>query len=160
MSTLFKQLHALVCQSDGGLMMSIVAGKAGKMTVAVMPKSNQKEASESGLLTPLALTGTPEELDAEFVRCLGEFTGQRQSLVDQLAATTAALEAAKGKAVAKGKPAGKPAARPAPTAQAGVTSASDLIDADEESDEPGNAATEAAQSGSTGSLFGNAALVG
>ncbi|MFC7633195.1 PRTRC system protein E [Paraburkholderia humisilvae] len=81
MSTLFKQLHTLVCQSDGGLMLSIVAGKAGRMTVAVMPKSNQKEASESGLLTPLALTGTPEELDQEFLRCLGEFAGQRQSLV-------------------------------------------------------------------------------
>jgi hypothetical protein len=34
------------------------------------------------------------------------------------------------------------------------------MEADEESDEPGNAASEAAQSGSTGSLFGNAALVG
>jgi PRTRC genetic system protein E len=170
MTTLFKQLHALVLQSDGGLMLSIVGGKSGNMTVAVMPKSNQKDASESGLLTPLALTGTPEELDAEFVRCLGEFAGQRQSLVEQLAATTSALDAAKSKAVAKAKPAGKPEALPAPSASAGVTSAADLIGADEDDDVAGeepaavvaNAATGAqeAGTGNTGSLFGNAALVG
>ncbi len=70
MSTLFKQLQSLAQQSGGRLMFSIVADKSGKLTVAAMPKSDQKDASESGLLTPLVLTGTPEELDLEFVRCL------------------------------------------------------------------------------------------
>jgi PRTRC genetic system protein E len=171
MTTLFKQLHALVVQSDGGLMLSIVAGKVGKMTVAVMPKSNQKDAAESGILTPLALTGSPEELDAEFVRCLSEYADQRKSLVEQLAATTAALDAAKGKATGKGKAVSADkatAALAAPAAQAGVTSAADLIGADDDGSDdesvPGDAIAPAQPqqqvSGSTGSLFGNAALVG
>ncbi|MFC7633194.1 hypothetical protein ACFQVB_37220 [Paraburkholderia humisilvae] len=64
--------------------------------------------------------------------------------------------------MAKSKPAGKPAALPAPAAQAGVTSAAELMGSeveDAEPDEPG-AASEVAQPGSSGSLFGNAALVG
>ena len=167
MSTLFKQLHALAQQSGGTLMFTIVADKSGKLTVAAMPKSDQKDASESGLLTPLVLTGTPEELDIEFVRCLTEFTGQRQSLVDQLAATNAALNAAKGKAVSKAKGAAKPAS----STSSGAVSASEVIggegedeDADESNDtqSTGGQSADAAsnQSNGNGSLFGGTPLVG
>lgn len=167
MTTLFKQLHSLAQQSGGTLMFTIVADKSGKLTVAAMPKSDQKDASESGLLTPLVLTGTPEELDLEFVQCLTEFTGQRQSLVDQLAQTNAALSAAKGKAVDKAKGAVKPAS----SANSGAVSASDVIggdDDDADAEEPAGATTAGVQSGdaatdqsnATGGLFGGTALVG
>ncbi|ANJ76450.1 PRTRC system protein E [Ralstonia insidiosa] len=167
MSTLFKQLQSLAQQSGGRLMFSIVADKSGKLTVAAMPKSDQKDASESGLLTPLVLTGTPEELDLEFVRCLSEFTEQRQSLVDQLAQTSAALNVAKGKAVDKAKG----VAKPAPKADSGIVSAGDLIGAedDDESSEESAGATTAGvqsddaatnQSNATGGLFGGTPLVG
>jgi len=148
-------------------MFTIVADKSGKLTVAAMPKSDQKDASESGLLTPLVLTGTPEELDLEFVRCLTEFTGQRQSLVDQLAQSKAVLNAATEKAASKAKGATKPAS----AATSGVVSASELMGGeDDDTDAEESAGTSATgvqsadaasdQSNATGGLFGGTPLVG
>lgn len=168
MSTLFKQLHALATQSEG-LVFSVIAAE-DKLTVAVMPKSRDAKAAENGLLTPMVLTGTPEELDAEFVQCLSEFNGQRRTLVEQLASAKSALDAAQKKSTAKAADAGKSASATKPAAKSAI----DLIDDDSGDDENGgddeapavaapSVAAQAvpaapAQAEEMGSLFGN--LVG
>ena len=47
------------------------------------------------LAIPLVLTGTAEELDAQFVNLLRSFADEHQSLAEQLEATRNILEAAK-----------------------------------------------------------------
>jgi PRTRC genetic system protein E len=47
------------------------------------------------LAIPLVLTGTAEELDAQFVGLLRSFADEHQSLAEQLEATRNILEAAK-----------------------------------------------------------------
>jgi len=105
---MFVALQTLLA-TVAGITLSIIANDNGTITVTLIPKA-KKEGGEAALNTPLSLTGTPEELDAEFANILTSYTAKRQSLAEQLEATEAIMEAAKkesskkaSKVVAKGK---------------------------------------------------------
>lgn len=88
----FQNLKPLL---EGGaqLAVTIVPIQDGTLTVIVMPSS--KGTKDAALATPLSLTGTAEELDAEFATLLSSYVGARKSLIEQVEATTTVLEAAK-----------------------------------------------------------------
>ncbi|NEX60106.1 PRTRC system protein E [Noviherbaspirillum galbum] len=110
---MFAQLTDLLKQT--GLTLTLEA-KGEQIQVVVSPKV--KAGSNVGLAQPLVLIGSPEELDAEFATALAQFTGARQSLVDQVAISTAALEAAKKATAAKPATAAKSVAAKTLTAKA------------------------------------------
>ena len=93
---MFKTLSGLAT-CVAALTVTITAAE-GKLTVIVLPKP--KTAGE-GLQTPLVLTGTPEELDAEFGELVAKYSSQYRSLADQCESTVAVLEAAKKASAAK-----------------------------------------------------------
>ena len=115
---MFQALQTLlaVCAS---LSVTLVSNANGTITVTVIPKSNKGSENSAALNTPLSLTGTPEELDAEFVSILSKYTDSHKSLAEQLETTEAILEAAKKeaatkatKAVTKGKTSGQATSEP------------------------------------------------
>jgi PRTRC genetic system protein E len=115
----------------------------GKMTVVVMPKSGDAK-DEPALATPLSLTATPEELDAEFTTVLASYRGQRQSLAEQVAATNEVLAAAREASVQKGsKAATRAQAKPNALAAATVSTAADEPDGDDDGDGPQTPSTNA-----------------
>jgi PRTRC genetic system protein E len=63
------------------------------MTVVVMPVI--KNAADAALTTPLSLTATPTELDAEFAATVTGVTDAHRSLAEQAEATKSILDAAK-----------------------------------------------------------------
>jgi len=96
---MFVELKQLL-ENASGLTLTISATDGG-LQVVVSPKAAQ--GSNSGLVRPLVLTGTPEELDEGFVNTLAGFIKARQTLSDQLAAAQADIEAAAKAAAAQGK---------------------------------------------------------
>ena len=106
---MFKELFELA-RASGPLTMAVSADTPpGKMTVVVIPKSGDAK-DEPALATPLSLTATPEELDADFTTVLASYRGQRQSLAEQVAATNEVLAAAREASVEKSSKAGSKAA--------------------------------------------------
>ena len=106
---MFKELFELA-RASGPLTMAVSADTPpGKMTVVVIPKSGDAK-DEPALATPLSLTATPEELDADFTTVLASYRGQRQSLAEQVAATNEVLAAAREASVEKSSKAGNKAA--------------------------------------------------
>ena len=98
---MFKELFELA-RASGPLTMAVSADTpSGKMTVVVIPKPGDAK-DEPALATPLSLTATPEELDAEFTTVPASYRGQRQSLAEQVAATNEVLAAAREASVQKG----------------------------------------------------------
>ena len=92
---------------------------------------------EPALATPLSLTATPEELDAEFTTVLASYRGQRQSLAEQVAATNEVLAAAREASVQKGsKAATRALAKPNAPAAASASTAGDEPDDDDGGDGP------------------------
>ncbi|MDN0082352.1 PRTRC system protein E [Crenobacter sp. SG2305] len=87
---MFQALASLVEKSP--LSLTITAQEGGLMTVVVIPQGTDKAAQ--GLSTPLSLTGTPAELDAEFAKLIGSYTATRLSLAEQLAAAETVMKAA------------------------------------------------------------------
>lgn len=73
----------------------LITGTAEALSVTVIPKPAKAEEGQEALSTPLNLTGTAAELDAEFATYLESYTGARKSLAEQFEATAAVLEAAK-----------------------------------------------------------------
>lgn len=96
---MFVALQTLLA-TLASLTVSLVDNKDGTITVTVIPKGGK---DGSTLDTPLALTDTPENLDAEFAAILTSYTNKRQTLSDQLAATEAIIEAAQKEAAEKAK---------------------------------------------------------
>jgi len=133
---MFKELFELA-RASGPLTMAVSADTSpGRMTVVVMPKSGGAK-DEPALATPLSLTATPEELDAEFTTVLASYRGQRQSLAEQVAATNEVLAAAREASVQKGsKAATKALAKPNPPATATASTAGDEADGDDDDDAP------------------------
>ncbi len=93
----------------------LAAGSDDTLSVTVIPKA--KDGQNAVLSTPLALTGTLAELDAEFAGLVTGFAAKRITLAQQLEATETILEAAKQEA-AKSAVSGKKAL---PKLSAGVT---------------------------------------
>lgn len=96
---MFTALQTLLA-TLAGITVSIVANADRTLTVCVIPKA-KKEGGDAALNTPLNLTGTAEELDAEFANILTSYTNKRTSLSEQLAATEAILEASQKEATSK-----------------------------------------------------------
>ena len=95
---MFEELYQLA--RTGPLTLAISAGEQdNQMTVVVLPKPNS-EAGEHALSTPLVLSASPAEFDAEFVVLLSGYRTQRRSLADQ-AETTKELLAAASEASSK-----------------------------------------------------------
>ena len=95
---MFEELYQLA--RTGPLTLAISAGEQdNRMTVVVLPKPNG-EAGEHALSTPLVLSASPAEFDAEFVGLLCGYRAQRRSLAEQ-AETTKELLAAAAEASSK-----------------------------------------------------------
>lgn len=98
---MFKELFELV-RASGPLTIAVSAdAPRGTMTVLVIPKPADAK-DEPALATPLSLTATPEEFDAEFTTVLAGYRTQRLSLAEQVAATNEVLAAAREASVQKG----------------------------------------------------------
>ena len=122
---MFTALKTLLAQVVS-LAVSMVANEDGTITVTVIPKAKQPGDANASLNTPLVLTGTAEELDAEFVNLLASYTSKRVSLAEQLEATEAILEAAKKDSAAKAtKAVAKGAAKPDAKAKSSSEKGSD-----------------------------------
>lgn len=91
---MFKQLQALL-KNGGSINMLIAGNKDGTLSVTVLPKPSKTGDDTAALSTPLSLTATADELDAEFVTLLSNYVGSHQSLAEQIENTNAILEAAK-----------------------------------------------------------------
>lgn len=90
---IFKTLSCLLAGNTAVNLM--VTGTEDKMTVTVIPKPAKTGEGNEALSQPLVLTGSANELDAEFATLLGRFDNSRKSLIEQFEATEAVLEAAK-----------------------------------------------------------------
>lgn len=88
---MFTELAPLVRAADKVVLTLTMTGDA--MTVVVMPVI--KNAADAALTTPLSLTATPAELDAEFAATLTGVTDSHRSLAEQAEATKSILDAAK-----------------------------------------------------------------
>lgn len=137
---MFKELFELA-RASGPLTMAVSADTPpGQMTVVVIPKSGDAK-DEPALATPLSLTATPEEFDADFNTVLASYRGQRQSLAEQVAATNEVLAAAREASVQKGsKAATKALAKPRPSSSSAT--ASMVGDEQGEDDDDGDDATQ------------------
>lgn len=97
--TMFSELYRLALGTT--LTLAISADhKTGRMTVNVIPKPRQ-DAGEPALSTPLVLTATPEEFDAEFVGVLTGYRASHASLAEQALVTQELLDAAKSASAKK-----------------------------------------------------------
>lgn len=130
----FEKLNNLALQCP--LVIAVTTNPAsGKMTLLITPKVD-KDASEAALRQPLTLTAPPAEFDAEFFDVLEKYSNARQSLQEQVDATTEVLNAAKSAQVDKATKA---------TAKPGKATASTDEDPDDDGDANGgtNATNEA-----------------
>lgn len=96
---MFKDIFDLAKQTPLSLLIS-TSGK--ELLVIVQPcptKGNDiSESAKKGLMHPLSLQGTPEELDAAFTDLIASYTLERGSLVQQLAIASDAIKASTKKA--------------------------------------------------------------
>jgi len=144
---LFTQLNTLLpnCSS---LTMTVVPGQDGQITITVIPKPKLTQNAES-LSTPLRLTGTPDELDEQFVELFGKYSSSHISLAEQIETTTSILEAAKAESVKK---ASKALASPKEKSESKSTHASpsnveDESDPDDDFSDGGSSSTPETQPG-------------
>lgn len=88
----FSTIKALLASNKAvSILLSEGAGNNLSVTIIPTPKGDGKDAA---LATPLNLTATAEELDAEFPGLLNRFTAATRSLEEQMASTEAVLKAA------------------------------------------------------------------
>ena len=93
----FTALMGLLSSVDC-LVVSLTSNSDGTITVFAQQKGGD---ITSPLNIGLPLTGTPEELDAEFSTLVAGYTAKRKSLTEQLEETNAILEASTKEASAK-----------------------------------------------------------
>ncbi len=114
---MFSQLVPLVQSSEKVVLTLTMQGDS--MSVAVVPVI--KNPTDGALMTPLALTASPAELDAGFADVVSAVTDAHLSLAEQAEATKSILDAAKSTQSAKATKA---------LVKASPTSASSAADAD------------------------------
>ncbi len=140
----FEKLNNLALQCP--LVIAVTTDPAsGKMTLVITPKAD-KDAPEAALRQPLTLTATPAEFDAEFFDVLEKYSNARQSLQEQVDATTEVLNAAKSAQVGK---AAKATAKPGKATVVKPATAS--TDEDPGDDGDANGGTNATNEGSAAS---------
>lgn len=88
---MFTELVPLVRASDKVVITLTMQGDS--MSVVVLPVI--KSAADAALTTPLSLSATPMELDAEFAAAVAGVTASHRSLAEQVEATKSILDAAK-----------------------------------------------------------------
>ncbi|CAG9185765.1 PRTRC system protein E [Cupriavidus pampae] len=88
---MFTELVPLVRASDKVVITLTMQGDT--MSAVVLPVI--KNAADAALTTPLALSATPAELDAEFAATVAGVTASHCSLAEQAEATKSILDAAK-----------------------------------------------------------------
>jgi len=106
---MFKEIEAMMGEQTLCVSLVVAKNKDG-LAVTVLPKV--KEGVDTTLSTPLALQGTAEELDAEFINLLSRYSGSRKSLSEQYAETDALMAAAKEASAKKGQDALKKGVKP------------------------------------------------
>lgn len=127
---MFTELAPLVRAADKVVLTLTMTGDA--MTVVVMPVI--KNAADAALTTPLSLTATPAELDAEFAATLTGVTDAHRSLAEQAEATKSILDAAKSTQSSKATKA---------LAKAATPSGGAADDGDDDAEEGGSTAVDA-----------------
>ena len=118
---MFTELLPLLRKRRLLLTISLVEGDTIRATV-VPQKSSDTE--DNALTTPLAITGTAEELDRDLPQQLVEFTGAHLQLQTTLASAKAEMEAA---AKAGRDEARKKSAKPSSTTSQPATPAATLV---------------------------------
>ena len=110
--SMFKELFQLALGAT--LTLTISADeKQGRMSINISPKL-KNDSGEPALSTPLVLTATPEEFDAEFVSVLNRYRTAHVSRAQQAQVTHELLDAAKAASAKKGTGAvAKASAKPA-----------------------------------------------
>jgi PRTRC genetic system protein E len=88
---MFTELMPLLLKRRLLLTVSLVEGDTIRVTVVPQKAS---DTDDNSLTTPLAITGTAEELDRDLPRQLVEFTGAHLQLQTTLAAAKAEMDAA------------------------------------------------------------------
>lgn len=78
---MFKELHNL-CKAGNAELTMTVAMSNEKLIVSVLPRPKDKDAEFT--LKPLVISGTPAELDAEFVNALRSASQATTSMVSNL----------------------------------------------------------------------------
>lgn len=89
---MFTELKSLL-DSCSSVSVILANGAGDTVNVTVIPKA--RDGQNAVLSTPLALSGTLAELDAEFERIVSGYTATRTTLAEQLEATETILEAEK-----------------------------------------------------------------
>lgn len=140
---MFKSILPLLagCKS---LTLIIVPGANDELTVTVIPTAKQDDATKAILNTPVSLTSTAEELDAQFASLMAKHATTRTSLEEQLEATDSILDAAKNDSAAKAAGAVKKAGKATAATPAAPTAAPDDDDDGQGSGAAPAAATPAA----------------
>lgn len=110
---MFTALQTLLA-SAASISILLAANDDGTITVTVIPVGKKEGADPQN--TPLSLTATAAELDAEFAGIVANYSGKRLSLTEQLEATTSIIDAAKKEAANEATKAIKKAGKSAPAA--------------------------------------------
>ena len=91
----FKTLYPLIAD-NAYVAVTLSVQPDGLLAVTVTPSG--AKAGTGGIKVPLGLSGTPEELDAEFASLVGAYAASRKTLNEQLATAQAEMQAAAKKA--------------------------------------------------------------
>lgn len=113
------------------------------LTVLVLPKG---KGGDAALLTPLRLSGTAEELEAGFFEAIAKFGNVRQSVAEQVEATTAVLEAARKESANKAANAIKKSAKTGSSPKVDPTDDDDDLDQQNEGGAGSETPADSAQS--------------
>ena len=151
---LFSTLQSLL-SPGASLKLEVTMNDDATLSIIVCPKGNTGALSQ-----PLVLTATAEEMDAGFIDVLQQYQKARQSLQEQVEATTAVLDAAKKSEEKKAVKA--LTSKPAPAVKEKITAKSsendddgdDLEDHDEASENTSTSGTApSAPAGNLSNLF-------
>ena len=151
---LFSTLQSLL-SPGASLKLEVTMNDDATLSIIVCPKGNTGALSQ-----PLVLTATAEEMDAGFIDVLQQYQKARQSLQEQVEATTAVLDAAKKSEEKKAVKA--LTSKPAPAVKEKITAKSsdndddgdDLEDHDEASENTSTSGTApSAPAGDLANLF-------
>lgn len=115
---MFKQLAPII-NAGTSLCIMVSAAPEGNLTVTILPQS--KDGQSTALSTPLSVTATPDELDAELPAALTSYVGHRTSLAETLENVKTIMEAA-----------GKTASEQATKAATKTTNEASCVESDED----------------------------
>ena len=142
---LFSTLQSLL-SPGASLKLDVTMNDDATLSIIVCPKGNTGALSQ-----PLVLTATAEEMDAGFIDVLQQYQKARQSLQEQVEATTAVLDAAKKSEEKKAVKA--LTSKPSPAVKEKVTpKSSDNDDDGDGLDDHGDEAENASTSGTAPSV--------